>query len=525
MINYYIMVVDDDPNIRMGLTRELEQEFGQAATILSCENGAVASNLIQYNAVDILITDIKMPVMNGIELLHFIQERSINCKSIVLSGFDDFNLVRDAMKYGAVDYLLKPVDFGLLNEAVCKLLSAAAASKEGLLDGTSVINRQQVLEHYIKGGREKTEEVLIFEEKYGLSDESTCTAGCVKLQSLRSGQGYELQKQLKSRLCGLLHTLRRSDAAVLAGEYHSLWIFLILSPAGRPMEESDLAVIREELCKILSEDSRLLQISAGHTPLSSASMAVTECMEGFESAFYDLPYRNVPAAESISAEPGGKEKAIAELTDSLLSKSVSSVSHYQTASMLTDLTALFALFNHQKPPVSHVKRLFTNFVYSVINENSKFIEPVSNSKFTDYDIFRQIETAESLSELQKNMFSSLNHLIGEIVQSASDREDYMIQAALDYIHRNYNDCITLNDTAAHVYLNKNYFSTLFKNKVGTTFREYLRDYRIKEAVKLIRDSDMKIYEIAQMVGYNDSAHFIRAFKEVTGKSPSAYKDA
>lgn len=74
-----------------------------------------------------------------------------------------------------------------------------------------------------------------------------------------------------------------------------------------------------------------------------------------------------------------------------------------------------------------------------------------------------------------------------------------------------------------MYLNKNYFSSLFKSRVGVTYREYLRDYRIKQAVKLIQDSDMKVYEIAQAVGYNDSAHIIRAFKEVTGKSPSAYK--
>ena len=110
-----------------------------------------------------------------------------------------------------------------------------------------------------------------------------------------------------------------------------------------------------------------------------------------------------------------------------------------------------------------------------------------------------------------------------VIAGLPDKDDHIIEKAKRYIEDNYNDYITLDDIAAHVYLNKSYFSTFFKNKVGLTYREYLQNYRIQKAVELIRNSDRKVYEIAQAVGYNDSAHFIRAFKKVTGKNPGAFR--
>lgn len=506
-MNNYILVVDDDPNIRTGLTRELEKEFKGLATVLSCENGAIASGLLKFNAVDILITDIKMPVMNGIELLKFIREEALACKSIVLSGFDDFNLVRDALRYGALDYLLKPVDFGLLNETIYKLLAEIAATKEDSSDVASVINKQHILEFYMKKPVEKTAEVLVFEEKYGINDQNPCTSGCVRLGAVHSSRSYQMQTDLKNRLYDILPKLHIPYSIILTGEYHSLWIFMILQNAGDTVSELQI----NELKKMFLEEEKSIQVSTRYQTLGEASLAIEDCVSGLEQDFYDLPYR------ALAGIPSEQEM------ESAVKDSIAALGQYSIGDALSHLSVLFAALNQKKPPVDSVKRLFTNLVYSLINENAKFIEPVGNSKFTEYDIFQQIESAESLSVLQKDLFSSFNHLIEEIVHSSPDNEEYLIERAISYIQNNYNDCITLNDTAAYVYLNKNYFSSLFKSRVGVTYREYLRDYRIKQAVKLIQDSDMKVYEIAQAVGYNDSAHFIRAFKEVTGKSPSAYK--
>ena len=160
-----------------------------------------------------------------------------------------------------------------------------------------------------------------------------------------------------------------------------------------------------------------------------------------------------------------------------------------------------------------------------MGRNANFIPVVSQSSLTDYDILAQIEDASSLKELQTSMFATLNFYVEKAMDSLNNKEDFVIKKAKEYIRNNYRDIITLNDVSAYVYLNPNYFSTLFKSKTGITFRQYLRDFRIQTSKELIRQGNLKVYEVADAVGYPEPAHFVRAFKEVEGISPTEYKNS
>ena len=160
-----------------------------------------------------------------------------------------------------------------------------------------------------------------------------------------------------------------------------------------------------------------------------------------------------------------------------------------------------------------------------MGRNANFIPVVSQSSLTDYDILAQIEDASSLKELQTSMFATLNFYVEKAMDSLNNKEDFVIKKAKEYIRNSYRDTITLNDVSAYVYLNPNYFSTLFKSKTGITFRQYLRDFRIQTSKELIRQGKLKIYEVADAVGYPEPAHFVRAFKEVQGISPTEYKNS
>ena len=104
-----LLLVDDDTQIRLGLEKIIYNHFSEEEiSVYSCENGLVASQFLAQEPVDVVITDIKMPLCSGIDLLQIINDKKYTCRSIVLSGYDDFNLVRDAMRLGASDYLLKP---------------------------------------------------------------------------------------------------------------------------------------------------------------------------------------------------------------------------------------------------------------------------------------------------------------------------------------------------------------------------------------------------------------------------------
>lgn len=500
----YILIVDDDPVIREGLAAEVSKEFKDSAEILSCKNGAIAAELLKCNTIDILITDIKMPAMSGIELLTFIQARHIHCKSIVLSSYDDFNLVRYAMKLGACDYLLKPVDLSSLYQLIYKMQSQLILEQKNA-SGSIPLDTYGLIDAYLTQSREKSAEMLAFEERYDITKTTPCILGCIKLQTYSSQKLFALHEYFRSELYEHLNRSHVHYSVILCGEASSCFVFIIFP-------ETDLALCANSLecfTKKLTDERFNIKISTHFHTFELLSHAFKECLSYFDLSYYDLP--DSPHTYSLQS----KNDCIHKLIDAL--------STYDLKSSLTCLDKYFDEINSQKPPVDDIKKELSHCLYELIKINPKYIEVLGKSKFTDYDIFHQIETAPSLSFLKKQLFNTLNHLVKEVLNILPNKEDCIISKAKSYIKDNYNDCITLEDIAAHVYLNKNYFSALFKNSVGLTYREYLRNYRISQAIRLLSETDMKIYEIAQVVGYSDSAHFLRAFKTVTGQKPEYYK--
>lgn len=507
MTSNYILIVDDDPSIREGLSREVEREFKGKAVVLNCKNGMVAANLLKCNTIDIVVTDIKMPVMNGIELLRYINENHIPCKSIVLSSYDDFNLVRDAMREGASDYLLKPVDFSALYRLLYKLLTQVIMNRTSSSGNFLPVNMQQLLECYIQKPEFKNADMLAFEEKYMLHPDSPCLLGCVKLESPSSERLFKLQERLREDLYNCLNKAHIRYRTILTGEIASCFVFLLFPDTLPELCLDTLFHFQDSI----SENGMKICINEKRFSMKEISIAFRECISQFEQGYFDLPVSDY----CVTYTESDLENALHYAADAL--------NVYDMKNTLFHLRQFFSMCNVVKPTVRKVHLLLNNMLYKLLRLNPKYIEPLSRSKFTADDIFHQIETAPSLSILEKEMFDSLNHLVEMVISTLPDRDDCVIAKAKSYIEENYNDCITLEDIAAHVYLNKSYFSVFFKSKVGLTYREYLRNYRIQKAVELIRNSDMRVYEIAQSVGYNDSAHFIRAFKEVTGKTPSEYK--
>lgn len=507
MTSNYILIVDDDPDILEGLTHAVEKEFENKLNVLSCRNGAIAADILRCNTIDILITDIKMPVMSGIELLDFIKQHHIACKSVVLSSYDDFNLARDVLRLGAADYLLKPVDFPVLYQLLYRLLAQVMSEQSSSAGRNYPINMQQLLESYLQKPTQKTAHMLAFEEKYSLAPGSACIVGCIKLDAVYSGKLFQLQEGLRE---DLYHCLNRSHIQyrnIITGEMASCFVFMLFP-------DTDISRCLDALLSYgehLTDQGYKFKFSRQYVTLQQCSDAFRDCLTWFEFGYYDLPYNR--AYEGYTAE---------DLT-AFIQQATNSLAVYDMKHTLHYLRLFFAVSNYQKPPVKETKKALNNSIYALIRLNSKYIEPVSGLKFSEYDLFGQIENAPSLSLLEKELYCSLNYLVDLVLHSLPSKEDCIIEKAKTYIEENYNECISLDDVAAHVYMNKSYFSSVFKSKAGLTYRDFLRNCRIEKSIRLIADSDMKIYEIAQAVGYNDSAHFIRAFKEVTGKSPGDYK--
>ena len=228
-----------------------------------------------------------------------------------------------------------------------------------------------------------------------------------------------------------------------------------------------------------------------------------------EGWFYDLPSSCTPRAFD---RPEAYTPLITQ--DALSGKHTDAVLH---------LRELFDLMQESKPDYETICRILYALFDELMQKEPAFIRILGKHKLTDIDLPTIISESDSLSVLRARLSEALYVYIQDYSAQCSTQEEHMIRDAKAYIEAHYPDNIQLNDVAEHVHLHPNYFSSVFAAKTGTPFRVYLRKIRIDHAQILLRTTKQKIYEVADAVGYKETAHFNRAFKEVTGQSPHQYK--
>ena len=187
------------------------------------------------------------------------------------------------------------------------------------------------------------------------------------------------------------------------------------------------------------------------------------------------------------------------------------------------LAQLFSTLCRDKPPLEDARRLLSSLLYRVMSQNNDFISVVGQYKFTENDLVPYMEETSSAMELRRRMME-IFHLYMEAVQEKRlGRDSYNVTKAKQFLEREYQNDVSLTEISERLGIHPNYLSTLFKAETGITFSQYLRSLRVRKASELLRDTNLKIYQVAEQVGYSDTASFYRVFKEELGVSPAQYK--
>jgi YesN/AraC family two-component response regulator len=193
------------------------------------------------------------------------------------------------------------------------------------------------------------------------------------------------------------------------------------------------------------------------------------------------------------------------------------------------LDRLFGLLKQDKLPVDQTRRFLCSLVYGIMEADAGYIGIIGKYKFTGKDLVHIIQNELSASRMLGGMRECLDCYIRERIklrreQAADGMENYTVQRIKKFIETNYQRRITLGMISQKLELHPNYLSTLFRQKTGVTYGHYLRRIRIEKAKALMKMTNLKLYSVADQVGYKDNAHFYRAFKEETGISPITYRN-
>ncbi|MCA0758747.1 response regulator [Paenibacillus sp. N4] len=509
-----VLIVDDEPIIRNGLVNFIDWSKLGFHLAGSCANGQEALEMMSGAPIDILITDIKMPVMDGLQLTRKALELNPQLKVVLISSYNEFEYVREGMKHGAVDYLLKP---SLEAEELTAVLGrckemleqdrSRTEQKRQLDRQFSVLERkrleQEIIRELVSGGSDAAFQDMLGERGAGVSylcafividglAEQTELYG-----HLHIGMMYE---EIQEVFYGLVPS---GSAPVLAGE----GLFVLF--AGGEEAEALLGRLKARI-----EAELAATVSVGYC-VEPETRGVKGALDKSRSAAMRRFFEGTGRIFGWKPEAGGQETA-QEPAETNMQAMVDAIREANNAKTVID--GFSGRWSKGGMTPEQVKReayeLLSAFAY--LNGDAKLL--------SDYrENIRRCETAERLAELLYQLCEELEQP-SLVKLSDKGHSGQLIAKAIEYIKLHYREELTLQEVADSIHVSKSYFSNLFKKQAGQNFIDYLIDLRLHEAKRMLTQKDYKIYEVAEKSGFNDVKYFSKLFKRMTQMTPVEYRE-
>ncbi|WP_461205139.1 response regulator transcription factor [Clostridium sp. DL1XJH146] len=537
---YKLILVDDKRDITEGIMK-MGDWYQQGFEV--CDrafNGEEALKLIKEKKHNIVVTDIRMPKMDGIELTRRIKELDMNIKVILLSGYDDFAYAQQAIKLGAEEYLLKPVRINLIKEAVNRAkikLDEERNSKEeiDLLNHKLVESFPLLKEKYFKYllSSAKKDDLSKIKEKFDFLGINLETENIIiiiaELDNIHMINNKNYMEEFELYKNQVANTLREDVSRTCKCEvfrYDQNKIIILLN--------GDKKINLKENIHKAYKIAEIIRSTVENCSQNTITLAIGDISPTMEEIYYS--FRNAQKILSYKLYLGGNRVITIDDIE-LGSKSLFKypmnveeellfaikIGRVEQIDVLVE-KYLNDLLSEKKLSPQAFKNILIEFIGSVYR---KILYTDSDkygcTKELDYLVeINKLKTLDRIKDWMKQNLTMICQLMQEEKKSRLEKDIYK---AKEYIYKYYNTNISLQKVANYICISPTYFSAVFKEYVGESFIEFLINYRIKKAKGLLVDGQYKIYEVANMVGYSDRRYFSELFKKHVGQNPAQYVQA
>ncbi len=527
MIN--LMIVDDEERARLGIRRLIDWESHGVSIVGEAADGAEALDLMRLTPVDILLTDIRMPVMDGLRLIEQVAVEYPHVKCVIMSGFDEFSYARKAMALGAKDYLLKPSRRQEILDMVLKLI---ADIEEERLQSRNLENLKHGFRESIPLLKEKTLSRLVLAEDQPYNrlldtlhmnglDFPYLFFGTVVLQidnfqALQQKYTNEDIELYKYGLKNITEEVLSEFFHCVAFEYQDIIIAILNTEEWLSIEDltPHVETVQQSVNSYL-KFSVSVGIGSFDKQVTHIRNSYMEALKALETRYFlgegkIVGFMDAVDDDSQTSYPLKEEKAILQ-----------AVISGDGTEIRTRLNEFHRALKPESTSKDHVLKSTFAFLFALyrfcieknLNTNEVFghnlteLTHILAHSSTDYIL-------QALSETLLRISEQLN---------AKKNSNKLFQSALDYIELNYRKDISRETVASEVYITPGYLSLLFKQNLKTNFLEYLHKIRIEQACIRLRDKGLRIGDIAHEVGYNDEKYFFQVFKKYTGMTPNQFR--
>lgn len=523
---YKVLIVDDEVNILEGIAALVDWKACNTQLIGKAGNGLKAMELIQEKKPDIVLTDIKMPGLNGIELIKKAHPLFPDIKWIILSGHDEFEFAKTAMEHEVKHYLLKPSNEQKIETALKQTAEELDKLRE---DEAFVVNmkkrlhdilpkaRNQVLKDVLSDNTFSSQEWEHFQHLFGAEDLSASLKLLIlsidestKATTSYIAEDFEHFFALKEIVTSELNKTQSVLLSTTIGE--KVVILLESCP------DTELISILKEIKQDFYYFYQLNFTSSisSENNVYNLRLLYREALQGLSQRFY-VGEGGIISIGAINSQPFRFDELQFNHEELLLF--IRSGNQHEVTQYLDQF---FSHIAEKKYEVSIVKAHSLELYTSIIRQAS--IE-LMNQLFIEIAHFQRLET---FNQIEAFIIEAAHKVSNENYTSAKKHVSTTIHKLCDYVESNYaNSELSLTQLSNDVfYMNSDYLGKLFKKELGEKFSQYLMNLRISKAVGLIEKSeDIKIADIAEKVGFGSNPrYFSQVFRKRTGYTPSEYKN-
>lgn len=524
---YTILLVEDEENLRHIIKNRTPWEEHGFIVTEEASNGREGLELLEDDVPDVIITDIKMPYMDGIEFIENVRSRfSASVEVIILSGYDEFQYAQEAVRLNVAEYVLKPVTI----ESLCALLDRTKERIEK--EKAKYLDKEHLTEVYkeaLSTYRNKFLQSVIFPSKkveeltliqsardYSFDFTSTTMYMIAVIEDKMSLESSLALTEINNDVF-----LKEKEPPLIFNN-NNQFIYIFTST----MNPEYVAVFKKQVLKQIN----ILKDKTEHILSKTFNIGISTMV----TRLVDLHGAYIKAMEALNYSETTEDQHIVMYQDIAITEDDKPEKNY--AELRTELT-LAIKFATEKEVIGATDAFFENITnFEVLQATVLFFITIiidichSYAKRFTYllepntDIFSEIEKLRSLSSATtfcETLAIKANKMAAGIRETSHIK---FVEAAKIIIMKKYsNPLFGLDELCEEISVSPAYFSTTFKKETGTSFVQYLTSTRIEKAKELLKNSDLKTYEIAEKVGFAEPNYFSFTFRKNTGLSPSQYK--
>ncbi len=532
-MQYTVLLVDDEEEIREGIIRKIDWESYGFRIIGSAGNGSDALEIAENLQPDVVMTDVMMPFMDGLELGERIVRMNPEVKLLVFSGADEFEYAQKALRIQAVEYILKPIDAQELGDTLTKIKDTLDKEYEAKR------NLETLREHYIDSIpviREQTMVALVegrvtseqLEKKSGIAQLDLEAWGyTVGLLELEPNQRTKTREMFPNHDEMLIPVTLKQIADEILPSYAKVTTFYYDDMVGVVVNlygEKDIFKVIEgmdHVCKTMQKIYNIIVTGGIGTACKDAAKLRYARKEAQTALSYRVAFGSGQAIYLGDVEP--QKTSVLQFQGSDETELMDAIKVGSKEEICEQVKGLFEKIRGQMLSNSQLEVYFIE-VKIAFMRLLQYYEIEAGSMLDEMESLHVADEIHSLQEAERWLTRKSLEISRVIEETRKNSRSMITMRAKEYMLENYGDEeLSVEKVSGILHVSPNYFSTLFKKEMQVSFIAYLTDIRMKKAVEFLDMTDDKSYVIAEKVGYSDPNYFSHVFKKHFGVSPQKYR--